>query len=392
LNNLRQIFLKIFTLLNTKVTASVVVATLLFSACTPQRLIDFSSDSKEDPKGSKEFTEAYLSLDRAPLHTFPSTAIGVSIFVTIKVTNSGGLAASSLSSTGSLAAPFSYKGGSYPGLGGNCATDLEVDEYCYVVVEFTPGATGLFTDTLEISYNNGEENSIARLNLKGTGLPANAILSLSDSPTYGFGLKMTGTSTDKTLTLSNSGGVAATSIADGGSLADPFDYKGGNFPGKGGTCTSVLSGLASCTIVVTFAPTSGGAFSEALLINYDDGVSPESATVNFTGSSGQAILGISDGPTYDYGSQNPGSTTSQTFTVETRVIWEPRSSPTPVDSQVPLLSKAAAIRERAVIVPPHWTPAILVRSSSISRLQLREVLATPLSCLITTASHRRRPR
>ena len=47
------------------------------------------------------------------------------------------------------------------------------------------------------------------------------------------------TSVDKTFTITNSGDVTGDSIVGDG-LADPFTYKGGAYPGTGGSCSDSL--------------------------------------------------------------------------------------------------------------------------------------------------------
>jgi hypothetical protein len=55
------------------------------------------------------------------------------------------------------------------------------------------------------------------------------------------------------------------------SLAAPFAFKGGSYPGTGGTCTTTISG--TCTIVVTFTPTSGGVKNDFVTLQYNNGTS-----------------------------------------------------------------------------------------------------------------------
>lgn len=65
-------------------------------------------------------------------------------------------------------------------------------------------------------------------------------------------------SQDLTITFANAGGVNAL-VGSPTTLSGPFSYKGGSWPGTGGTCTSSIpsGSLATdttCTIVLTFAP------------------------------------------------------------------------------------------------------------------------------------------
>ena len=41
---------------------------------------------------------------------------------------------------------------------------------------------------------------------------------------------------------------------NGSGLSAPFSYKGGTYPGTGGTCAATLAAAGTCTVVVTYAP------------------------------------------------------------------------------------------------------------------------------------------
>lgn len=83
-----------------------------------------------------------------------------------------------------------------------------------------------------------------------------------------------GTISDRTVVLQNVGLTQANSV----SLATPsisgaFSFRGGSFPGLGGTCSdgSVLLPNQQCSIVVRFQPTSETSFSDNLKITYTVG-------------------------------------------------------------------------------------------------------------------------
>ena len=152
---------------------------------------------------------------------------------------------------GGITAPYTYKGGSYPGTGGTCGGTINVATPCTIVVTFTPTATGVANDTINIGYNNGASVTSSTRAVTGTGANP-ATLSISDGPTYNYGTHAVTTSTDYTFTVTYGGGVPATSVGGSG-LSAPFSFKGGSYPGTGGTCGTTIS--ANCTIVVTYAPT-----------------------------------------------------------------------------------------------------------------------------------------
>ena len=80
-----------------------------------------------------------------------------------------------------------------------------------------------------------------------------------------------GSSQDKTVTLTNSTGTGITlgTFIIGGAQAAEYSFKGGSYPGVGGTCSGYISGGASCTIVLTFTPAASSWRNANLNINYN---------------------------------------------------------------------------------------------------------------------------
>ena len=97
-----------------------------------------------------------------------------------------------------------------------------------------------------------------------------ARLAVSDGPDYNFGLVTVGSSKHKTFTVTNRGKSDASKIA-GVLYVSAFSFKGGAYPGDGGTCQSMLLPAKVCTVVVTFAPNYVGSFEEALHLNFFNG-------------------------------------------------------------------------------------------------------------------------
>src|SRR6185312_10271346 len=142
-----------------------------------------------------------------------------------------------------------------------------------------------------------------------------AVLTISDGPLYDYGTVANTTTVDHVFTINNSGGVSSTGMTGGG-ISAPLTFKGGTYPGTGGTCGATLAGGSSCTMVVTFAPSGTGSTSQTLAVNYTDGVAAQTSQRNITGTAANpASITISDGPTYDYGTQPNGSSTDHAFTL-----------------------------------------------------------------------------
>lgn len=121
----------------------------------------------------------------------------------------------------------------------------------------------------------------------GIGTPK---LSFSTSPSDLFGTVYVGATSEATLTINNYGSAQATNIS-GTTLSSPYSFKGGSFPGTGGSCESSLNPGLSCTIVVSFAPAIISAAATATLgVNYYNGAGSNAKSVQYalsaTGSGG----------------------------------------------------------------------------------------------------------
>ncbi len=256
---------------------------------------------------------AVLTLSAGPTYDFGTQATGSTADVTLTVTNSGDVAASSIA-TGVMVAPYTYKGGSFPGTGGTCVSTLAVAASCTVVVTWAPTAAGVQTGNANVSYFDGAQTQVGARALTGTGVNP-AVLSVNEGPSYDYGIQASGSTTTKSFTLSNTGGFAATAVGGAG-LASPYAYAGGTFPGTGGTCTATLAIGASCSFVVAFSPLIGGASGDTIEISYNDGAAVQTATRDVVGTAtSPAIITISDGPTYDFGATPTLSSVDKTFTL-----------------------------------------------------------------------------
>lgn len=131
------------------------------------------------------------------------------------------------------------------------------------------------------------------LNLTSTNFPNAKILSavsltFSQAAQYNFGQVALGGSIDTTMIINHLGGSSATSVTET-TLTAPFAFKGGSFPGLGGTCTTSIN--SNCSIVLSFSPMSAGVKSGSVTIQYNNG----SSNVNITRS--LSAEGISVTPT-----------------------------------------------------------------------------------------------
>ena len=260
---------------------------------------------------------AVLTISDGVTYNYGSRSINTSTDKIFTISNIGTAQASAMSGIG-LVAPFAFKGGSYPGTGGNCGTTLVASGSCTIVVTYTPTTIAVHSGTITINYHNGVSAQTVQRNITGTGIAVQtATLTISDGATYNYGSRTINTSTDKIFTITNSGAVSST-VMSGSGLVAPFIFKGGSYPGTGGTCGATLAASGTCTFVVTYTPTTVAVHSGTITINYNNGVSAQTAQRNITGT-GLAIpaatLVISDGPIYNYGSRTLNTSTDKIFTI-----------------------------------------------------------------------------
>lgn len=298
-------------------TCTVVITYSPTTAATHNDTINFSYNdglvaqaATRDVTGTG-LTPATLTISDGTTYSFGSNLIGTSTDKTFTITYAGDVSATGITGSG-LAAPYTFKGGAYPGTGGSCTGTLAAGT-CTVVVTYTPTTSATHNDTMDINFNNGATATVSSRAITGVGLTP-AILTISDGATYNYGPKVMGTSTDKTFTVTNSGQVSATAVLGSG-LASPFSFKGGAYPGTGGSCTGTIA-VGTCTIIVSYDPSSAAVHTDTINLDYNDGVSAQLATRALSGT-GQnpASLLISDGAAYDYGTKVLTTATDKTFTI-----------------------------------------------------------------------------
>jgi trimeric autotransporter adhesin len=182
----------------------------------------------------------------------------------------------------------------------SCGTSIAAGSSCTVSVTFKPAATG--TRTAAVSIADSAPKSPQTVPLSGVGvLPA--VTFSPTSLTFPSQIVFT-TSAAKTVTLTNSGlGVLKISSV---AVAGPF--------AQTNNCGATVNPAASCTLTVTFKPTTGGALSGTLSVTDNALSSPEKVTLKGTGSDVQLT------PTSeDFGTQPKGtSSLAKTITLSNK--------------------------------------------------------------------------
>jgi hypothetical protein len=230
----------------------------------------------EDPSGDFLVTDQYnyriryitafaaLNTSSGSL-TFPLTSVGsTSAQQQVIVSSVGPLTISNISVTGN----FSESD--------DCPSSLPNTTTCTMYVYFAPKSSG--TNTGSITFNtNGFFNNVSTVSLTGTG----SAISLTGAPVaFGSQLKNT-TSTAKAVTVKNNGSTAITMGAITLDETTDFAISANTCPASGST----LAAKGSCTISLTFTPTTTGAKKGAVIINDSDPTSPQIVGVTGTGTS-----------------------------------------------------------------------------------------------------------
>jgi len=257
-------------------------------------------------------TPAVLIIDNGPVYDYGTVVVNGVYSETFTVTNTGNFDAT-LVAGGGLVAPYNFAGGVFPGTAGTCTAVINPGNSCTLVVEFSPVATGIQTDTIDVSYFDGAATRNMVRDLSGESvLPA--LLEISEAPTFNYGTVAVGSINTHTFIVTNSGEFQATSIADGLGLAIPFQFTGGTFPGATGDCGTTLNVGASCNIDVEYASAVVSSDNDTIELTYFDGLISQTASRDMIGSSvPPAVLTLSESDPFDYGVVAIGATSVHTF-------------------------------------------------------------------------------
>jgi hypothetical protein len=188
----------------------------------------------------------------------------------------------------------------------NCGAQLTAAGSCTIKVSFTPSQVGTRTGTLTVTDNsNGVSGSQQIVSLSGTG----TTVSVGFQPTsLTFANQTLGTtSASQTITLSNSGTAALTINGISITGTNSGDFVETN------SCGTSVAAAGSCTISVTFTPTSAGARSASVSVSDNASGSPQ--TVLLSGTATTVLAGFQ--PTgLTFSGQIVGTTsTSQSVTL-----------------------------------------------------------------------------
>jgi hypothetical protein len=158
--------------------------------------------------------------------------------------------------------------------GGTCTSPLAGGASCTVGVTFTPAAATAYSAALQIPDGADTTNHPISVALTGTGSSTGSVLGISPTSLTFGGQLLTTTSAAQTVTLTNTGNATLNFTAVP-STSSGF--------GNTTTCGTTLAASASCTVSVTFAPTTGaGPVTGTLTLTDDANGSPQSVPLTGT--------------------------------------------------------------------------------------------------------------
>lgn len=222
---------------------------------------------------------------------FGNQTVGItSVAKNVTLTNQGNIALTiaSMGITGTNSGDF---------VATTCPSSIAPKGNCTISVTFKPAATG--TRTAAVSVTDNAPGSPQKVSLTGVGVVPAVTLSTT-SLTFLTQVVYTA-SKAKTVKLTNSGlGVLKiTRVA----VTGPF--------AQTNNCGSTVNSGSSCTLTVTFKPTTIGALSGTVSITDNAPLSPQKVTLKGTGTAVQLTP-----PNLNFGNQPVGTTSlAQTITL-----------------------------------------------------------------------------
>jgi hypothetical protein len=199
-----------------------------------------------------------------------------------------------ISNTGN--APLTVNSLAYPSAAftGNWSGTIAAGGSQNVTVTFTPTAATTFSGNITVSSNDTvSPNTIA---VSGTGVAQTRVLGLSGS--FAFGNVTVGQTTNRTLTISNSGNSVLT--------VSNISYPQG-FRGSWSNGVIALATNSSTNITVTFAPTNAQTFSGNIMVASDATTGTSTAFASGTGTPPATRI-ISVPASLDFGPSPVGGT------------------------------------------------------------------------------------
>ncbi len=239
---------------------------------------------------------------------FGTALFGAKVDRVLTIKNTGELPAVSLQ----LGVPI-VPNGAFAAIESSCKERVEPGRECTVKTRFAPVEKGAQANDLKVTFADGQKPMVSlAVPLKGVGQPP-AALAFREAK-MDFGRWLVGQKDERTFEISNSGESPALKLrAQLSSEKTGFVWKGGRYPGEGGTCADQLEAAKSCKLVVTFAPQAAGDLKDTLEVEYDNGVKIMKAAALGTGRAVAPGKLQFSAPNFDFGIRVTGSKAAQIF-------------------------------------------------------------------------------
>jgi Abnormal spindle-like microcephaly-assoc'd, ASPM-SPD-2-Hydin len=194
--------------------------------------------------------------------------------VTLSNTGTGALTITSISLAGTNPTNFAQTN--------NCGTSVAAGANCTINVTFTPSATGARSASLSVADNAaGTPQTVA---LTGTGVAPAPAVSFSPTSLTFAAQALNTTSAAQSVTLTNTGAASLTISGYSFTGTNAIDFS------QTHTCGTTLAAGASCTISVSFKPTSAGTRTASLAVADNAPGSPQTVALTGTGNGPGATL------------------------------------------------------------------------------------------------------
>ncbi len=227
---------------------------------------------------------ASLSLKEGEIHDFGYAPLNSINDVLITLENTGNKELTQLQSLNfSDGSAFSFIDDEYPGTGGTCSNTLQVGAICTIAIRFVPTTSGIWKEALKLEYLNGitsDSKSIVFRAIAGK-IPKLEFIVEDNS----FGIIESFDQKSKIVTVKNKGHLPLSDINYEIQKNGQIGYKGGSFPGIGGTCDSDLDGEEECKLVFNFKPIEDRTHSTTITAKFFDYVSEQESSINISGQS-----------------------------------------------------------------------------------------------------------
>lgn len=136
-------------------------------------------------------------------------------------------------------------------------------EECFFKLKFSPTATASYSETLTLSYFDGENPQSEVFVLTGDGAAAGVLEVQGALPVYDIGNVVIGEIGSLVLTLENTGSLPITNLTLTPSVNE-FQWDSG-----ANTCTGTINPAQTCSVKVDFIPSTGALLENFVFYTYD---------------------------------------------------------------------------------------------------------------------------